>query len=123
MSKFSTWLTNFDILKKWPEARKTQNAYKNKVAELEKVLKNGVDIFSEQQITILETDLGIEYGDEERELYEDNCKVDEESKLCKRIRWCAGTDKKWLKKAVERKKRLERKEYIAKKEIERIELN
>ena len=41
------------------------------------------------------------------------------SGLCKGIRWCAGTDMKWVKKAVDRKNKLERKEYIARKEIER----
>ena len=119
VNKFSKLITDFETLKRWPEVRRTQPAYIKKVADLKKILQNGVDIFSSQRIIVLESDLGVDYGDEEKALYKDNCQVDEASGFCKRGVWCGGTDKKWLKKAIERKNKLERKEYIARKEIEK----
>lgn len=51
-------------------------------------------------IEVLKKDLGIEYGEEERNLYIDNCKRKKEE-ICPRLLWCGGEDKKWLKKANE----------------------
>ena len=69
-----------------------------------------MDIFSQERKTHLNAELGIEYGKDEQDLYKDNCKRDE-SEVCPRIRWCGGTCKVWVKKAKERKRKLERKNY------------
>ena len=57
---------------------------------------------------------GIEYGEVEKNLYEDNCKpvnVDGEL-ICLRLRWCGGVDVVWQRKANRRLEQLRRSELL-----------
>ena len=67
-------------------------------------LNHGFDIRAEDSNTIQACvdEYEVEPGEEEENLYVDNCSGD-----CPRIRWCGGEDKAWLKKAQKRKAKLE----------------
>ena len=114
---FAKLINKIEILKRY-SVKKRGSTFVAQVEVISKDLDIGVDIFSEDRIKILNTDLGIEYEEEEKCLYKDNCKRNEEG-VCPRLRWCGGEDTKWINKAIERKKRLERKEYLKTAEIER----
>ena len=98
----------------------SKEAYLEKVANMKKTLDNGVDIMAktDEQIANLVTLYGVEFGEDERILYKDNCLPDEETGICPRLRWCGGTDTQWLSKARERQRKMEKQEHLAKKKVE-----
>ena len=119
-SKFSKLIAAFVTLKKTHKSKRG-NVFYSKLEGIEKDLDVGMDIFSHERKDHLKTELGIEYGKEEQDLYEDNCKRNE-GEVCPRTRWCGGTCQVWLKKAKERKRKLERKNFLKAWELERYRL-
>ena len=66
---------------------------------------------------------GVEYGEEEILLYEDNCgKVDEgQWSAGLRLRWCGGTDIGWWREAKKRMERLKKSDILLQKREQKIE--
>ena len=106
-------------LKKYP-VEKRGSKFDSQVNDLRKSLECGLDIFGENRIETLKTDLGLVYGEEERLLYEDNC-IPNSDGVCPRSRWCGGEDYQWNRKAAERRRKLDRKEYLKAAELERYQ--
>ena len=117
VGKFEKLLKEFRYLRYRPDHERKSKSYLQRFESFSNNLEVGLDIFSEGRIEVLTADLGIEYEDDEKKLLKDNCKLDENG-ICPRIRWCGGVDKVWQKKATERKKKLEKKQYLAAKKME-----
>ena len=87
---FDKLVSKIKKLKDYP-LNKKGTKFDMELNDLRKQLDCRVDIFGNDRIKSLETDLGIVYGEEERLLYEDNCKLNNDG-LCPRLHWCGGED-------------------------------
>lgn len=94
--------------------------WKKEMETLGTDLDNGFDIRSFQEATNSQMieEFGIDVGEEENNLYEDNC-VPIDGK-CPRKIFILGIDPDWKKDAEERQSKLEKKEELAKRKKERI---
>ena len=86
------------------DEKKRGDSWKRRIRELADKLNHGFDIKANDEKTIQACvdEYGVEPGEDELFLYEDNCTGD-----CPRLRWCGGTDGAWYKKAQERRAKMD----------------
>ena len=84
-------------------------------------LDNGLDLRSNNQATLnlLTAELGIEVGEDEDLLYQDNCVPGEDGR-CRMKVVVGGDDKVWLRETIEAEKKAERREDLFQKRKSRI---
>ena len=82
-TKFSKMISAFESLKNTHVSKRGETFF-SRLKAIEDDLDVGLDIFSSERIEYLTKELGLEYGKEEEDLYEDNCKRNEEN-ICPRI--------------------------------------
>ena len=109
--KFKQLFKDFDNLRYSSVDRQKATSWTNGANKVVNVLDNGVEIKATGASVIqdIEDRYGVEEGDWERKLYEDNCVCGPNGK-CSRLVWCGGVDQTWVKKANERRKKIEMQE-------------
>ena len=101
---------------RWTHKNKRGPSWVKEMTQLITDLDNGFDLRSDNQTTLdlLTVELGIEVGEDEELLYQDNCVPGDDGK-CDRKRCVAGDDKVWLRETIQEEKKLERRDDLFKK--------
>ena len=119
IKKLDQLFTRVDILNR-TRVEKRGPSWRIKMEKLRDDLNNGFDIRSYHQNVIdwISEEFGVEVGEDEDLLHEDNC-IPIDGK-CPRKRICSGVDHVWLRDAMERQAALEKKEEYAERKVTRI---
>ena len=120
MKKLDQIFTNVDKLMRTGH-QKRGPTWRRAMEKLRLDLDNGLDLrsFHSASNADLIEEFGIEVGDEEEKLYEDNC-IPVDGK-CVRKMFITGVDPAWLKDAQERQEKLEKKTELGKRKQARID--
>ena len=106
---------------KWTHLSKRKKSWETEMKQLILDLDNGLDLRSNNQATLnlLTEELGIEVGEDEDLLYQDNCVPGEDGR-CRMKVVVGGDDKVWLRETIEAEKKAERREDLFQKRKSRI---
>ena len=98
---------------KWTHLSKRKKSWETEMKQLIVDLDNGLDLRSDNPATLnlLTVELGIEVGEDEELLYQDNCVPGEDGRCLRRV-VVGGDDKVWLRETIEAEKKAERREDL-----------
>ena len=113
LTKVLSWFTKH----RFTNVSKRKEKWQREHLSLLKALQNGFDIKADNTEVIEQciAEYDVTPGEEEEEIYKDNCVPDEKTGICTRKRWNGSTDKQWLQLANKRRSKLHRAIDLAKK--------